>query len=75
MTQKELLYVEDAINHESSIISILTESINNLESDDLKDFLDEKLNEHIAYKVELINMMEEKANEWSINIRKLFIST
>ena len=63
MTQKELLYVEDAINHESSIISILTESINNLENDDLKDFLDEKLNEHIAYKVELINMLEDKTNE------------
>ena len=63
MTQKELLYVEDAINHESSIISILTDSINNLENEDLKDFLEEKLNEHIAFKVELINTLEEKANE------------
>lgn len=63
MTQKELLYVEDAIGHESSIISILTDSINNLENDELKDFLEEKLNEHIAFKVELINMLEDKANE------------
>lgn len=63
MTQKELLYVEDAISHESSIISILTDSINNLESDELKDFLEEKLNEHIAFKVELINMLEDKSNE------------
>ncbi len=63
MTQKELLYVEDAICHESSIISILTDSINNIESDELKDFLEEKLNEHIAFKVELINMLEDKANE------------
>ena len=39
MTQKELLYVEDAIGHESSIISILTENINNLENDELKDFM------------------------------------
>ena len=30
MTQKELLYVEDAIGHEKSIISIVTETINNL---------------------------------------------
>lgn len=63
MTQKELLYVEDAINHECSIISILTESINNLENDELKDFLEEKLNEHIAFKTELINILEDKSNE------------
>lgn len=63
MTQKELLYVEDAVCHESSIISILTDSINNIENEELKDFLEEKLNEHIAFKVELINMLEEKANE------------
>ena len=75
MTQKELLYVEDAVCHESSIISILTDSINNIENEDLKDFLEEKLNEHIAFKVELINMLEEKANEWSINYGKLFINT
>lgn len=63
MTQKELLYVEDAVCHESSIISILTDSINNIENEELKDFLEEKLNEHIAFKVELINMLEEKVNE------------
>ena len=63
MTQKELLYVEDAVCHESSIISILTDSINNIENEELRDFLEEKLNEHIAFKVELINMLEDKANE------------
>ena len=64
MTQKELLYVEDAINHESNIISILTDNINILENDEIKDFLEEKLNEHIAFKVELINVLEDKSNEW-----------
>ena len=63
MTQKELLYVEDAICHESSIISILTDSINKAENDEIRDFLEEKLNEHIAFKVELINMLEDKTNE------------
>lgn len=63
MTQKELLYVEDAINHESNIISILTDNINILENDEIKDFLEEKLNEHIAFKVELINVLEDKSNE------------
>lgn len=63
MTQKELLYVEDAIMHESNIIKLLTISINNLENTDLKDFLEEKLNEHIAFKLELINVLEDKSNE------------
>ena len=66
MTQKELLYLEDAVNHESNIISIVTDTINNLENEDLKDFMENKLNEHIAFKVELINMLEDYANEWSI---------
>ncbi len=63
MTQKELLYLEDAVNHESNIISIVTDTINNLENEDLKDFMENKLNEHIAFKVELINMLEDYANE------------
>ena len=47
----------------------------NIKNENWKDLLEEKLNEHIACKVELINMLEEKANEWSINYGKLFINT
>ena len=68
MTDKELLYLEDAIKHESNIISIVTETVNNLKNEKLKDFMEEKLNEHIAFKVELISFLEEYANEWSIII-------
>ena len=35
MTQKELLYVEDAIGHEQNIISICQESINFLEDENV----------------------------------------
>lgn len=63
MTQKELLYVEDAIGHEQNIISIVTETINNLEDKKLKDFMKKKLNEHIAFKVELISLLEDNTNE------------
>ena len=63
MTQKELLYVEDAIGHEKSIISIVTETINNLKDKKLKDFMKEKLNEHIAFKLELTNLLEDCSNE------------
>ena len=62
MTQKELLYVEDAIGHEKNIISIVTNTINNLKSKQLKDFMKEKLNEHIALKVELTSLLEDYSN-------------
>ena len=63
MTEKELLYVEDAINHECNIINIVTNTINNLQNQDLKDFMEQKLNEHIAFKLELLNTLEELSNE------------
>ena len=62
MTQKELSYIEDAIGHETNIIKIVTETINTLENEDLKDFMKEKLDEHIAFKVELMNVLEGYAN-------------
>ena len=40
MTQKELLYVEDAIGHEKNIISICNETVNMLEEDDLVSFME-----------------------------------
>jgi hypothetical protein len=63
MTEKELLYVEDAIGHESNIISIIAETINNLENEELKDFMEEKLNQHTAFKIELIKALESCSNE------------
>lgn len=63
MTQKELLYIEDAVGHESNIIAIVTDAINNIEDEDLKEFMEQKLNEHISYKDELMNFLEENANE------------
>ena len=46
MTQKELLYMEDAVGHESNIIQILEESINNLEDENLINFMKSELNIH-----------------------------
>ena len=63
MTEKELLYIEDAVNHESNIIQIVTDIINNLEDEHLKEYMEEKLNEHMAFKVELINALEDFADE------------
>ena len=63
MTQKELLYFEDAIGHECNIISILEESINNIDDENLEEFLESELDKHISLKEDLINLLEEKVNE------------
>ena len=63
MTQKELLYLEDAICHESSIIKICEDIINNLENQDLVVFMENELNNHKTLKENLMNMLEAKANE------------
>ena len=63
MTQKELLYVEDAIGHEKNIISILNESICNLEDTNLISFLKKELKKHQCMGEKLMDKMEELANE------------
>ena len=46
MTQKELLYVEDAIGHETSIIEILNESLELLDDEKLITFIEEEIEKH-----------------------------
>ena len=46
MTQKELLYYEDAVGHEKSIIKICEESIKKLEDEKLINFMKEEVTRH-----------------------------
>lgn len=62
MTQKELLYIEDAVEHESIIIKILEDTKNRLDDDRLISFIDTNINTHTTMKENLINKLEEKAN-------------
>lgn len=62
MTQKELAYVEDAIGHESNIITIIQETIKNTQEERIIKFLETELNGHVKMKEALINKLEEKAN-------------
>ena len=62
MTQKELLYIEDAVEHESIIIKILEDTKNKLDDDELISFIDTNINTHTTMKENLINKLEEKAN-------------
>lgn len=63
MTQKELLYVEDAIGHEENIIKIMREEINNLDDQEVVQFLEKEINIHSSLKEKLMNLLKEKSNE------------
>ena len=64
MTQKELLYMEDAIEHETNLIEIATLSIENIEDKTLKTFMKGQLKKHQSLKDKLMKVMEDTANEW-----------
>lgn len=63
MTQKELLYLEDAIGHETTIISVIEDSINNLDDENLSSFMQNELENHTSMKENLMNLLKEKSNE------------
>ncbi len=63
MTQKELLYMEDAIEHETNLIEIATLSIENLDDKELKTFMKSQLKKHEKLKQKLMTLLEDKANE------------
>ena len=62
MTQKELAYIEDAIGHESNIITIVQETIKNIQDERLTSFLETELSEHVKMKEQLLTKLEEKSN-------------
>lgn len=63
MTQKELLYMEDATMHETNLIEIATLSVDNLEDKDLKTFMKGQLKKHEKLKQKLMTVLEDIANE------------
>ena len=58
MTQKELLYFEDAIGHEKNIEKIIEETINVLEDEELISFMKKELKVHKDLEKKLMNLME-----------------
>ena len=60
MTQKELLYLEDAVGHEDNIICILKESLNYLEDKELITFLKSELKKHESLRTKLINKLGDE---------------
>ncbi len=63
MTQKELLYVEDAISHEQILSSIIKESITNLVDHTLISFMKKELKDHQVMEQKLTKLLEDVSNE------------
>ena len=63
MTQKELLYFEDAVGHEEAIIRICTDIKETLESEDLMSFIESEISLHESMKESLMSLLEGKAND------------
>ncbi len=63
MTQKELLYLEDAIGHESNIIMICQSNLEMISEPEIVSFMQNELKKHISMKEKLLNFLEDKKNE------------
>ena len=63
MTQKELLYVEDAVKHEQSMICFIQNCIANSEEKPLISFWKNELSKHESFEKKLLHLLEVKANE------------
>ncbi len=63
MTQKELLYMEDAISHEQNLEIFCQNFSGALEDEDLSNFLTKLAKKHQNIEEKLMKVMEEVANE------------
>ena len=63
MTQKELLYVEDAIGHEKTIVSVLNDTIEKLENEDLVSYMNDEVATHQEIMDDLTKLLEGNCNE------------
>ncbi len=63
MTQKELLYVEDAIEHEKAMIAYLQDMKNKLQKESLVAFTAKEIKMHQEQEKDLTKLMEVQSNE------------
>ncbi len=63
MTQKELLYMEDAIGHEQNLAVMCQNFSGAVEDEELQHFLTKLAKKHQSIKEKLMKTMEEIANE------------
>ncbi len=63
MTQKDLLYLEDAVLHEENLIEICSYYSTLLTDKDLKTLLNKEIKKHNSIKDKIIKVMEDISNE------------
>ena len=63
MTQKELLYYEDAVCHERVIVANLIDIMNCLNDDNLKEYIKKEITKHQRQEKDLVNLLKESINE------------
>ena len=64
MTQKELLYFEDAIGHLGNIDKLLNDFTEKVIDDQIKKFLLDEQKKLLELKSDLINVLGGNANGW-----------
>ncbi len=64
MTQKELLYMEDAISHQQNLVTICEDFSSRVEDEDLSSFLTKLAKKHQGIEEKLMNVLEDARNEW-----------
>ena len=63
MTQKELLYFEDAIAHEQNLLVYLNSILDNNMADDVYNFIDSEIKCHENIMKRLTNKLGEISND------------
>ena len=63
MTQKELLYVEDAISHECNILKICEITVDSITDEDLVSFFEKEYKKHKNMYEKLTKLLEDEVNE------------
>ena len=64
MSQKELLYVEDGINHERMVTAYLYNAKDNLEDKNIQSFIEKQIRTHEKLERNLLKVLEVCSNEW-----------
>lgn len=63
MTQKELLYLEDACKHEEILLDVLDDALNTLNDESFLDSIQTEISIHQRLLDNLNQLLEDKANE------------
>lgn len=63
MTQKELLYFEDALSHEKNLIDILNCNLSCCEDESIKSFLENEIKVHEKIRCNLLKLLKGCCDE------------